>query len=88
MWTYELVDTREDVRLGMPAGSKVEVYKVTSGDSGKKYYVQRVRIESGEFYLCQCPEGTFRAPLGILRVVKDVCKHAGNLAQFLKEKKR
>ena len=94
MWRYELVDTRDDVSLALKSTTmSTEVYKVTSGDSGKKYYVQVLSIEqemgrvpSTKVYLCNCPEGTFRAPLSVIGL-GPVCKHAKNLAVFLKERK-
>lgn len=90
MWRYQKCDTRDDVKTGMPDGWKVDVYKVTSGDSGKQYYVQCISsLTMDDIYLCNCPEGTFRAPLGIVgaSAPSKICKHAENLAAFLKEKK-
>lgn len=103
MWKYEQLDTREDVITAMPDNWTVRVYKVTSGDSGKKYHVQiveeirAVKLLPGapgsdrkeRIYLCNCPEGTFKAPLSIVGALPyGPCKHAQNLAMFLAEKKR
>jgi len=90
-WQFEKVDTREDVATKMPDTFKVEVYKIKSGDSGKTYYVQYIsqhgkgRNEKDVvgFYLCNCPEGTFRAPLGIVSAVQCACKHSEYLHHAL-----
>lgn len=99
MWKYEKLDTRDDVKTAMPDNWTVHVYKVTSGDSGKKYHVQVIedglRFSSAaikgtrhRIYLCECPEGTFKAPLSIVGALPyGPCKHAQNLAMFLSEKK-
>ncbi len=97
-WRYDQVEPRDDVLLGIPDTWKIEVYKIQSGDSGKVYYVQLLsseipkivgRGDSGRtwIYLCNCPEGVFRAPLSVLGI-ESPCKHASHLADFLKEKKK
>lgn len=88
LWKYDLVDTRDDVKTEMPDGWKVEVYKVTSGDSGKTYYVQHVHWgdSKGSYFFCSCPEGIFRAPIAMTG--GKCCKHAENLKQFLEERKK
>lgn len=93
-WKYEQTVTREDVLTALPDHCTVTVYKVTSGDTGKIYYVQVLKIRwdfpnkqnaSQTVYLCNCPEGTFRAPLEVVGAGRG-CKHAENLAVFLKER--
>ena len=100
-WKYDKVDTRDDVTVKLPDNAKLEVYKTVSGDSGKIYYIQVLTLRSAPhyesgivlrlkpqiIYLCNCPEGTFRAPLSILGL-ECPCKHAEHLAEYLKEMKR
>lgn len=87
LWKYDLLETREDVLREMPDGWRVEVYKVTSGDSGKEYFVQKVArpgVPRMYFYLCNCREGLFRIPVAITG--GRCCKHTENLIEFLKGK--
>ena len=96
LWKYDVAEVRDDVKWTLPDNSSLEIYKIVSGDSGKIYYTQVLRISSDPsskaglskpIYLCNCPEGTFRAPLSVVGQ-GPVCKHAENLAAFLEEKKR
>lgn len=77
---------------GSPA--TLEVYKVTSGDSGKKYYVQVLSIEremgrvpNTTILVCNCNEGYFRIVLAILGI-EDPCKHTIHLKEYLEERKK
>ena len=86
IWKYDQVEVREDVKAQLPDGCQLDVYKVLSGDSGKTYYIQIQSMKPAvPIYLCNCPEGTFLAPLSIVGLGPQ-CKHAENLAAFLKEK--
>jgi len=90
MWKYEEKELREDVRLNLPNHWKCQVFKVTSGDTGKEYWVQI--IGSGghhlnQIVLCDCPEGKFHQPLTVLGLKDFICKHGQNLLAFLKDKK-
>lgn len=96
-WKYDKVDVRDDVKIQLPDNWKLEVYKIVSGDTGKTYYVQVLKEvwekssgnDSGScpIYLCNCPEGTFRASLSVVGL-GPACKHAEHLAEFLKERKQ
>lgn len=82
-WKYERKDVREDVETQMPDNWKLEVWLVTSGDSGDQYWIQ-VLTESltgktTPLYLCDCPQGKFKAPLSVVGLGPQ-CKHAINLA--------
>jgi hypothetical protein len=100
-WTYDEKELREDVRLNLPADWACRVFKVTSGDSGKSYWVQvmwnhagplepgtllRLQRAQKVIILCDCPEGEFHQPLTVLGFQDFVCKHGKNLLQFLEEK--
>jgi len=93
VWRYEPAEIREDVEGQLPDNVKLHVYKVTSGDSGKKYYVQRLEIwtrnhdEPQVIYLCNCENALGALPLAILGV-RDPCKHAENLKAYLQERKK
>ena len=39
-WSYRKAEVRPEIEAGLPEGWKLKVYHVTSGDSGKKYWVQ------------------------------------------------
>jgi len=81
------VNVREDVKLNLPKGWKLEVYEVVSKSSQKKYWVQILwDAESTTIALCDCPEGKFLAPLEILGLQGFRCKHAQNLIEFLSRK--
>jgi hypothetical protein len=86
-WQYRDLGVREDVELELPVGYKLYVWEVTSGDSGKKYWVQILNFESFKrpITMCSCNQGTFQQPLSILGL-KICCKHAENLLLYLKEK--
>ncbi len=90
VWKYDETYVRDDVKTNLPDSWKVRVFKVLSGDSGNKYYVQVMQgpRNSSPFIpiaLCNCNEGTFLAPLAILGLPTGLCKHAKNLLAFLKE---
>ena len=91
-WKYERADVRDDVKTSLPNHYSLDIYKIRSGDSGKTYYTQILRQNDRGFsqmkpvYLCDCPEGIFKAPLSVLGLGPQ-CKHAVNLVQFLKERK-
>lgn len=87
-WRYEQAEVLEEVRTKLPDGWEVQVYYVTSGDSGEKYLCQiltngktRQRIE-----LCDCWNGKGKLPLSILGAIDHLCKHTENLVLFLQEK--
>lgn len=86
-WKYDKVDVRDDIADVLKGTSwTLNVYKTVSGDSGKIYYVQILTAKYGSIYICNCPEGIFKAPLSILGLGMP-CKHAEHLAEFLKERK-
>lgn len=88
LWSYEELDLRDDVKLALPKGWTVRLFRVTSGDTGKKYHVYRIIGNNGvKISTCDCPEGYFRLPISILGL-GDCCKHFTNLEVFLKERKR
>jgi hypothetical protein len=90
-WTYEPADLRDDVELIIHDSKnyKIEVWKVTSGDSGEKYYVQILKQIAPPhlYYFCHCPNGFPMIPLEVLQLGKH-CKHIEHLKQFLKERKK
>jgi len=47
-WVFEECEPREDVRLALPDGWRLRVFRVTSGDSGDKYWVQILREQDRE----------------------------------------
>jgi hypothetical protein len=88
LWKYDEKELRDDVKLNLPEGWKLRVFHVTSGDSGKKYWVQILRSsERSDFVisLCNCDQGYFQLPLSVLGL-KICCKHAENVLAFLKER--
>jgi hypothetical protein len=84
-WKYEECDVRDDVKLALPEGWSLRVFRVQSGDSGEKYYVQimQTRHSPQPICLCDCMQGKFLAPLSILGL-GEPCKHGSNLLAFLK----
>ncbi len=92
LWQYDEKELREDVKLNLPEDWKCRVFKVTSGDSGKTYWVQllsndyaALNVKRMTLSLCNCSEGYFQLPLSVLGL-KMCCKHASNLLEFLKDK--
>lgn len=95
-WRYEEVEIREDVEGQLPENVQLHVYKVTSGDSGEKYYVQRLKVwryplteetrKPQIVYLCNCGSALGALPLSILGIKPLPCKHAENLKKYLEEK--
>ena len=91
-WVFDEKDVRDDVKLNLPDDWKLRVFHVTSGDSGKKYWVQilttrnPLRYESA-ITLCNCNEGYFQLPLSVLGL-KKCCKHAERTLDFIKEHTR
>ena len=98
MHTFEKKSVREDVKLNLPEGWDLQVYKVISGDTGKDYWIQilarftddhstGVRNEQ-VIPLCDCPEGKFKQPLAVLGLKDFWCKHSKALVEFLKSEGR
>lgn len=89
-WIFDEKDVRPDVQLYLPDDWKLRVFHVTSGDSGKKYWVQILHNEGSDHFrditLCDCSEGKFQQPLSVLGL-KVCCKHAGETLDFIKNKK-
>lgn len=75
-------EIREDVKLNLPDGWKLRVVEVTSGDSGKKYFVQYLSNKETKqrIVTCQCPQGYFQIPLTVLGFQESWCKHARDVA--------
>ena len=78
---YEECNLRDDVKLHLPEGFKAKVYKVTSGNSGKVYFVQLEWDKEGNLILstCQCVAGYFQ----ILIAGTPCCKHVKALLEVL-----
>lgn len=102
-WQYEEKDLRDDVKLNLPDDVHCRVFEVTSGDTGKKYWVYLIWHHEGPLepktilqlqratkihVLCNCPEGYHHAALTILGLSDFFCKHTKNLLLFLGEKER
>lgn len=95
-WVFEEFNVREDVKLNLPDDWKVRVFRVVSGDSGKKYWVQVVSHEvQGKLgkrydrsFLCNCNDGWFKVPLLILGLQDFTCKHGVQLSAFLQSEKK
>jgi hypothetical protein len=85
-WQYRLADLREDIRNLLRPGDRLFAAEVTSGDSGKRYWVQLCFPKDGKVMsVCQCSAGFFQWYPGV-HGMKPCCKHAENLILFLKEK--
>lgn len=91
-WQYDERDIRPDVELNLPPDWKLQVFKVTSGDSGKHYWIQVLRQKDWKasrrqtITLCNCPEGQFLAPLVVVGLGEHRCKHATALLAYLEDK--
>jgi hypothetical protein len=91
LWKYEIKELREDVEVNLPDNWTCIVAKVTSGDSGKPYWVQVMsdkKAPTQVLAVCQCPEGYFKAPLTMIGLRVFFCKHVVNLLAFLKEREK
>jgi hypothetical protein len=88
LWRYELTYTIQETQDSLPKDWAVFVYKVTSGDSGHKYYCQLIvnAKTKQQIELCNCPQALGRLPLAILNAVPHLCKHTENLKEYLREK--
>ena len=88
LWRYELTYTLDDVKNHLPENWAVFVYRVTSGDSGEKYYCQMIvnAKTKQQIELCNCPQALGRLPLAVLNAVEHLCKHTENLKEFLRQK--
>ena len=76
-WKVDEKEVRTDVKDNLPNDWELKVFKVTSGDTGKTYWVQALRKKAGvTVFLCDCPEGKFKAPLLVLGLREFMCKHA------------
>jgi hypothetical protein len=95
-WIFEEKDVRDDVKLNFPDEWKLRVIHVTSGDSGKKYWVQilhkKLAFENEipkhklPITMCDCNEGKFQQPLSVLGL-KICCKHAEYALAYIRERK-
>lgn len=75
-WKVDEREVRNDVKDNLPKDREVRVFKVTSGDTGKTYWVQvMLCTKAVPIYLCDCPEGKFKIPLLILGLREFTCKH-------------
>lgn len=93
-WSYSQKDLLDEVKENLPEDYSLLVYKVTSGDTGKEYWVQLMYHASkpGGFHnqifaMCNCNQGTFRLPLTVLGMKDFFCKHVTNLLEFIEEQK-
>jgi hypothetical protein len=85
-WQYRIADLRDDVKDRLVQQDRLFVAEVTSGDSGKKYWVQINFPKIGPPQsICQCQQGFFQWYPGMYGM-GPCCKHAENLIFFLKEK--
>ena len=97
-WIFDEKDVRDDVKLNLPDDWKLRVFQVTSGDSGKKYWVQildkrlldsesKNKVTSSVITMCDCNEGKFQQPLSVLGL-KICCKHAEETIGYVKSRKK
>jgi hypothetical protein len=88
LWKYEEVEVRDDVKLALPSSVvNVQLFKTVSGDTGKTYYIYKLTPKVGKaIYLCNCPEGIFRAPIEVFGAGRG-CKHIEHLAEYLEGRK-
>jgi hypothetical protein len=89
-WTYEEKSPRDDLKLQLAGDWQVKVFKVTSGDSGKEYYVHLLYQLSYSpknktpIALCTCPQGEYlHTPLVATGQYGSMCKHSIMLVEFL-----
>lgn len=76
-WKVDEKEVRADVKDNLPNDWDLKVFLVTSGDTGKKYWVQvMTERNTAPVFLCDCPEGKFKAPLTILGLRDFMCKHS------------
>lgn len=77
------------VRKKLPRMYTARVFKITSGDSGKIYYVQLIHRHhvKARIALCNCKYGYFRAPLTLGGYKKEHCKHIRFVRKWLRERK-
>lgn len=81
----------DKVRVGLPSGYTCRVFRSTSGDSGKDYWINLVWGPGQEltrpFAVCQCHDGFFKAPLSMLAIPDGYCKHVQDLLALLPMRK-
>ena len=89
VWSYRKAEPTDEVRENLPDGYTFLIYEVTSGDTGKSYWVQLLyheeqsgRVPSTVFAHCNCNKGEFQWPLATLGIKEHFCKHITNLLEF------
>lgn len=87
---FDEANVAEKVKLHIPEGYKVRVFKVLSRDSGNQYWVQVLQTSllhspNTQIILCDCYAGKFIQPLEVLGLADDLrCKHVKDLLEVLK----
>lgn len=84
--SFDRCNVKDEVKLLLPEGYEVKVFKATSGDTGKEYFIQVLSCEHGPtILLCDCYAGKFVQPAEILGLGKDLrCKHVRDLLEVIK----
>lgn len=90
-WQYEKC---APLNVALPDGWKVEVWRVTSGDTGKAYYVQVLTGAHGttpveSTYICNCKDAMIHGQ-NLVAIARESygCKHSENLHKYLEERKK
>lgn len=90
LWRYEKC---APLKVDLPEGWSVEVWKVHSGDSDKSYYVQVLRGAHGttpveSTYICNCGDAMIHG-LNLVAIAGEGtgCKHSEHLDEYLTELK-
>jgi hypothetical protein len=84
---FDEANVYDHVKMHLPKQYKLRVYKVTSNDSGKEYWIQFLssNVDGTRIILCDCPVGKFVQPLEVLALAGDLrCKHVKDLLEVLK----
>jgi hypothetical protein len=77
----------KQVKKGLPNTYGARIFEVTSGDSGKVYWVWLIhrKHQPARITLCDCRDGYFKAPLSLLGQKEFFCKHIQKVRHFLKK---
>jgi hypothetical protein len=87
-WSYRQAEPTDEVKENLPDGYTFLIYQVTSGDTGKPYWVQLLMVPNTKtlFAHCNCNKGEFQWPLATLGIAEHFCKHITNLLEFREKK--
>jgi hypothetical protein len=85
-WSYRKAEPTDEVKENLPDGYDFHIYEVTSGDTGKTYWVQLLMDKKTKttFAHCNCNKGSFLWPLATLGIAQHFCKHIQELIAFRK----